>query len=166
MKDYLKSNSSRQIAVLLLFLGACYLVAWVGAQVSPGLGSTEWYDSIQKPSWNPPSWVFGPVWSLLYTLMGIAAWLVWKEVGFKNAKIAMVLFFTQLILNGLWSHIFFGMQQIGWALVEIIILLIAIVATTIAFFRKRSLAGWLMAPYILWVAFATFLTYTIWTLNV
>lgn len=167
MKDFQNRNPVRQIAALLLFLGVCYLVAWSGAQVSPGVGvgSSEWYNSLQKPSWNPPAWVFGPVWSLLYTMMGIAAWLVWKEAGFQNAKVAMALFFTQLILNGLWSWIFFGMQETGWAFIEIMVLLVAIIVTTITFYKKRSLAGWLMLPYILWVAFATFLNYAIWTLN-
>ncbi len=155
----------KQLAALILFIGICYLVAWSGAQVSPGIASAEWYDSIQKPDWNPPSRIFGPVWSVLYTLMGVAVWLVWRDYGFRNAKWAMSLFLIQLVLNGLWSQIFFGMQEIGWALVEIIVLLAAIVATTIIFFRKKALAGWLMAPYILWVVFATVLTYTLWILN-
>lgn len=148
-----------------MFVGLCYLVAWIGAQVSPGMASTEWYDTIKKPGWNPPAWIFGPVWTTLYTLMGIAVWLIWKDYGFRNAKTAISLFFIQLALNGLWSQIFFRMQEIGWALIEIIILLLVIAVTIVAFYRKKALAGWLMVPYILWVAFATFLTYTIWTLN-
>lgn len=165
LKDFEKSKKPKQLAVLILFIGICYLVAWAGAQVSPGIASAEWYESIQKPDWNPPAWVFGPVWTILYTLMGIAAWLIWRDFGFKNAKLAMSLFFLQLLLNGLWSHIFFGLQEIGWALAEMIFLLAAIIATTIAFFQKKPIAGWIMVPYILWVTFATFLTYTIWSLN-
>ena len=165
MNNFEKSEKLKQVTSLILFIGICYLVAWSGAQVSPGIASAEWYDSIQKPDWNPPSWIFGPVWTVLYTLMGIAAWLVWRDYAFRNARWAMALFFIQLVLNGLWSQIFFGMQEIGWALAEIILLLAAIIATTTIFFRKKALAGWLMIPYILWVAFATVLTYSLWVLN-
>ena len=98
-------------------------------------------------------------------MMGIAAWIVWKQFGFRNAGAALTLFFVQLVLNGLWSQIFFGMQQIGWAFAEIVVLLAAIIFTTMLFFKKSKLAGWLMAPYIVWVSFATVLNGAIWWLN-
>jgi len=159
------NNKIRLIGGLIFWLGICYITAWLGAQVSPGIASAEWYQSINKPSWNPPSWVFGPVWTVLYTMMGIAAWIVWKEYGFKKAGAALALFFIQLVLNGLWSQIFFGMQQIGWALFEIVVLLTAIILTTILFFKKSKTAGWMMVPYIAWVGFATVLNGAIWWLN-
>ena len=159
------NNKIRLIGGLIFWLGICYITAWLGAQVSPGIASAEWYQSINKPSWNPPSWVFGPVWTVLYTMMGIAAWIVWKEYGFKKAGAALALFFIQLVLNGLWSQIFFGMQQIGWALFEIVVLLTAIILTTILFFKKSKPAGWMMVPYIAWVGFATVLNGAIWWLN-
>ncbi|PWN08052.1 TspO/MBR family protein [Rhodohalobacter mucosus] len=150
---------------MILWIALCYMVAWTGAQVSPGMASPEWYDSLAKPAWNPPAWLFGPVWTLLYTLMGISAWLVWKDHGFKSAKTALSLFLVQLALNGLWSQIFFGMQETGWAFFEILILLTAIIATTWLFFEKNRLAGWLMTPYIAWVTFATALNGAIWMMN-
>ncbi|TVQ01622.1 MAG: tryptophan-rich sensory protein [Balneolaceae bacterium] len=152
-------------AGLLFWIALSYLTAWIGAQVSPGIAPGEWYESIAKPSWNPPGWLFGPVWTALYTMMGVAVWLVWKDYGFSGAKKAITLFLIQLILNGLWSQIFFGMQEIGWAFLEILILLFAIAITTILFFEKNKLAGWLMVPYLLWVSFASVLNGTLWWLN-
>ena len=158
-------SSPKKIAGLIAWLGLCYFTAWLGAQVSPGIASSVWYESLNKPDWNPPGWLFGPVWTTLYTMMGVAAWLIWKNYGFNHAKIALSLFFVQLFLNGLWSQIFFGMQEVGWAFAEIIVLLIAIVITTYFFFKKERAAGWLMVPYIAWVGFATVLTGTIWMMN-
>ena len=150
---------------MILWIGLCYMVAWIGAQVSPGMASPEWYETLAKPDWNPPAWLFGPVWTILYTLMGVSAWLVWKDHGFKGAKSALTLFLVQLALNGLWSQIFFGMQETGWAFLEIFFLLAAIIATTWLFFKKNRLAGWLMVPYIAWVSFATALNGAIWMMN-
>lgn len=161
-------NSSKllfRIGGLLFWVGLCYFTAWTGAQVSPGIAPADWYQALNKPSWNPPSWLFGPVWTTLYTLMGIAAWLIWKEFGFADAKKALSFFLVQLVLNGLWSQIFFGMQEPGWAFAEIILLLAAILVTTILFFRKNRAAGWLMVPYIAWVCFATVLNGAIWLMN-
>lgn len=155
----------KKIASFLFFIGICFFTAWLGAQVSPGIASGDWYESINKPQWNPPSWIFGPVWTLLYAMMGTAAWLVWKKAGFGGAKVALTLFFVQLFLNGLWSQIFFGQQELGWAFAEIIVLWMAIIATTLYFFKENNIAGWLMVPYILWVTFASWLNYTIWMLN-
>ena len=165
MNSALQRSTLQKIAGLIFWIGICYVTAWTGAQVSPGIAPAEWYESINKPDWNPPGWLFGPVWTLLYTLMGIAAWTIWKKFGFGKAKAALSMFFVQLFLNGLWSQLFFGAQEIGWAFFEIILLLAAIIVTTYLFYQKSVAAGWLMVPYILWVSFATVLNGTIWWMN-
>ena len=130
-----------------------------------GVGS--WYQTINRPSWNPPSWVFGPVWTLLYILMGIALYLVWKSESSPRMKqTAILLFSLQLLLNFCWSFIFFSLHEIGWALVEMIGLWMMILLTILVFARIHKTAAWLLVPYISWVSFATLLTYTIWQLNV
>jgi len=129
-------------------------------------GVESWYQTIQKPSWNPPNWIFGPVWTTLYVMMGIALYLVWKEdTSEELKKIAIALFAVQLTLNFFWSFIFFNQQQPGWALVEIIAMWIFILMTIFAFAQVNKTAAWLLVPYISWVSFATILNYTIWQLN-
>jgi tryptophan-rich sensory protein len=127
---------------------------------------STWYLTLEKPSWNPPSWLFGPVWTLLYILMGVAVWLVWRA-GFDTPGVrgALILFGVQLLFNLAWSFVFFGMRQVGWALVEIIATWVLILATLLAFYQLRPAAGWLLVPYQLWVTFATALNATIWWLN-
>lgn len=126
---------------------------------------TSWYLTINKPFWNPPSWIFGPVWTLLYVFMGIAAYLVWQQRDLPGAKLALSVYALQLVLNTLWSILFFGLKNPGLALVEIIFLLVSIIITTVLFWRITPLAGALMIPYLVWVSFATYLNYTIWQLN-
>ena len=129
-------------------------------------GVESWYQTINKPSWNPPGWIFGPVWTTLYVMMGIALFLVWKsDSSDVLKKTAIALFAIQLILNFFWSFIFFDQQQIGWALVEIIVMWFFILLTIFAFGNVSKLAAWLLVPYISWVSFATILNYTIWKLN-
>ena len=125
-----------------------------------------WYATLEKPSWNPPSYVFGPVWTTLYLMMAVAAWLVWKPAGLKPAASPLILFAGQIVLNVAWSWIFFGLHQPGWAFVEIVLLWLAIVATIVAFLRCSRTAGWLLVPYLAWVTFASVLNYAIWHLNV
>lgn len=125
-----------------------------------------WYQSIEKPNWQPPGWVFGPVWTLLYILMGIALFLVWNSRGEeKEKRTAFVFWGIQMVLNFLWSFIFFRMHEIGWALTEIIVLWISILLTIFSFARISRVAAWLLVPYISWVSFAALLTFTIWQLN-
>jgi translocator protein len=124
-----------------------------------------WYVNLVKPSFNPPSWVFGPVWTLLYALMGGALFLVWQKRTFSGARLAFIVFFVQLILNTLWSLIFFGLKNPGFAFFEIIFLWLAILATMILFYRVDPRTLWLLLPYLLWVSFASFLNYSIWRLN-
>ncbi|KQN33369.1 TspO protein [Pedobacter sp. Leaf41] len=150
------------------FLINIFITLGIGAL--GGLATSEsvktWYPTLNKPSFNPPNWLFAPVWTSLYILIGIAAYLVW----IKRDKIAhfprvLAIYFIQLILNLCWSFIFFSLHEIGFALFEIIILLIVIVANAIAFYKIDKWAGYLFIPYILWVSFASFLTYSIFMLN-
>ena len=124
-----------------------------------------WYSTLAKPVWNPPGWVFGPVWILLYTLMGIAAFLVWRQRDVPGSKLALSVYGVHLALNALWSIVFFGLKNPGLALAEILVLLAFILATTVLFRRINNWAGALLVPYIAWVTFATFLNFTIWQLN-
>ncbi len=134
-----------------------------GFFTTTGVGS--WYQTINKPTWNPPGWIFGPVWTTLYILMGIAFYLVWRSPESKAKRTAMVLFSIQLILNFFWSFIFFDQQQIGMALAEIMALWVFILLSIFAFAKVNKTAAWLLVPYISWVSFATMLTYAIWRLN-
>lgn len=125
-----------------------------------------WYATLAKPALNPPAWVFGPVWTTLYALMGIAAFLVWRKgLEHRDVKIALGIFAVQLVLNTLWSVIFFGLHSPGGALVEIVFLWLAILATIISFARISKPAAWLLIPYVAWVGFAAYLNFTIWMLN-
>lgn len=130
----------------------------------PAIGT--WYATLARPELAPPNWIFAPVWTTLYLLMGIAAFLVWqKGLDRKEVKVALAIFGVQLVLNTLWSIIFFGLQSPGWAFVEIVFLWTAIVATIIAFAKVSKPAAWLLAPYILWVSFAGYLNFMIFWLN-
>ena len=156
MSNILKLIVSISIPLLIGFTSGFFTITGVGS----------WYQTIQKPSWNPPGWVFGPVWTTLYVMMGIALFLIWKSSANKDVKqTAILLFSIQLILNFFWSFIFFNQQQPGWALVEIIILWSAILITIFSFSKINNTASWLLVPYISWVSFATILNYTIWKLN-
>ena len=149
---------------LLLFISVCLAAGGLGAiATTPEING--WYRTIAKPAWNPPDWVFGPVWTTLFVMMGLAAWLVWKPSGFRAAYLPLTLFASQLALNIAWSWIFFGMHQIGWAFVEIVTLWVTILATNIAFFRRSKGAGFLLVPYLAWVTFASVLNFTVWRMN-
>lgn len=125
-----------------------------------------WYAGLIQPTFAPPNWVFGPVWTLLYLFMGIAAWLIWKRgLGDSGIKRALIIFDVQLVLNALWAVIFFGLHSPGSAFIEIILLWLAILATIFLFYKISKLAMWLLVPYILWVSFAAYLNYQIWMLN-
>lgn len=129
-------------------------------------GVASWYPTLAKPSFNPPAWVFGPTWTVLYILMGVALFLVWRQgLDTQGVRLALIAFGVQLMLNALWSIIFFRMQSPGWAFAEIILLWIAIIATLWAFWRVMPAAGWLLVPYLAWVSFAGVLNGSIWILN-
>lgn len=141
------------------------LAGFVGSIfTAPAIGG--WYATIQKPLFNPPNWVFAPVWTTLFLLMGIALYLVWdKGLERKEVKLAVSVFGVQLSLNIMWSFLFFGLQSPFLAFIEIVLLWIAILATTILFYRVSKKPGLLLVPYLLWVSFAVLLNYSIWMLN-
>jgi benzodiazapine receptor len=151
----------RQFLALGGFLAASFAAAAFGSRFLPG----EWYAALAKPAWNPPNWIFGPVWTLLYTMMGVAAWRVWRKAGFRRAPVAMGVFALQLILNAAWSWLFFGLHRMDLAFAEILVLWAAILATAVSFHRHDRLAAWLLAPYLAWVSFAAVLNFTLWRLN-
>ncbi len=149
---------------LVAFLVVCFAAAGIGGAVTTPKIST-WYATLAKPSWNPPNWIFGPVWTTLYICMAVAAWLVWRQEGFTGAKFPLILFAVQLVLNVLWSCIFFGLEKPGFAFVEVLVLWTAIAATTILFWQRSMVAGTLFVPYLAWVSFASILNFMIWKLN-
>lgn len=134
-----------------------------GLFTAPEIGG--WYATLQKPSFQPPNWLFGPVWSLLYTLMGISLYMVWKQPSSDRRNKALTIFIIQFVLNFSWSIIFFNQHQVGWALVEIVVMWVCILLTIIRFYQIKPAAAWLLVPYILWVSFATALNAAIWKLN-
>ena len=135
-----------------------------GFATARGVGT--WYPTLVKPSFNPPAWVFGPTWTLLYITMGVAAFLVWRQgLDTRGVRLALTVFVVQLALNGLWSILFFGLRAPGLALIEILVLWLGILATTVLFWRVVPAAGWLMLPYLGWVSFAAVLNAAIWNLN-
>jgi benzodiazapine receptor len=154
---------SKQIIGLALWLLITFIAAAVGSVASVDAGS--FYTQLTRPNWAPPPAVFAPVWALLYVLMGIAAWLVWRVAGIRAARGALVLFLMQLALNALWSWLFFGWHRGALSFAEVLLLWVIIVATVITFWRIHALAGVLLVPYLLWVSFASALNYVVWQLN-
>ena len=140
-------------------MAAAVIGGWASAN-APGF-----YAELKQPSWAPPPSVFGPVWAVLYLLMAVAAWLVWREHREKNTRQALSVYLIQLALNALWTWVFFAWRQGGWALVEIVVLWLLILLTLIAFYRVRPIAGYLLLPYLAWVSFAAVLTAALWHLN-
>lgn len=146
---------------LVIFAALSFGAAAVGT--IPTVSSLRtWYPNLRKPVWNPPNAIFGPVWTVLYLLMAVAAWVAWRRSGIS---IWIVIFIIQLVLNAAWTLLFFGLRQLGLAAVEIAILWTAIAATTVGFYSLSPLAGLLLVPYLAWVTFAGFLNIAIWRLN-
>jgi tryptophan-rich sensory protein len=155
-------SKSSNVAGLIAWVALSFAAAATGAWIGPG----EWYAGLNKPSWNPPGWLFGPVWTTLYTLMGIAAWRVWSRRGWRAPGRPLAWFLVQLALNAAWTPLFFGLKNPGVALVCIVMMVVAIAATIRAFFKSgESLAAMLLAPYLAWTSFATFLNFTLWRMN-
>jgi tryptophan-rich sensory protein len=140
-----------------------FATAGVGAVASMDAGT--FYATLTRPPWAPPAWLFGPVWSALYALMAISAWLVWRHRGFAGARAALVLYIVQLAANALWSWLFFAWHRGGLAFAEVLVLWCLIVATIVAFRRVSALAGALLYPYLAWTTFASALTFAVWRLN-
>lgn len=158
------SARSRDLLGLVAFIILCLAVSAGGGAIT-ATSVDNWYQALEKPPFNPPDWLFAPVWTALYIMMGIAAWRIWRHRSFEVTRRALTVFGMQLGLNLAWSFLFFGLQRIDLALIEIIILLIAIVTNTIMFWRIDSFAGLLFVPYAVWVTYATLLNASLWLLN-
>ncbi|MBE98610.1 TspO/MBR family protein [Flavobacterium coralii] len=155
-----------RILKILIMVVTCVAVGYLSGEVTRE-GVTTWYPTLEKPVFNPPNWVFAPVWTILYILMGVAAGLVWQRTDEQKetVKKGLTFFGIQLVLNALWSYLFFGLNNPMLALIEIILLLLMIYETYIQFKKVNTLAAWLLMPYLAWVAFATVLNASIWWLN-
>ena len=158
------TTRTRDTVGFSVFLALCLAVSAIGGVATASSVGT-WYRTLAKPPFNPPDWVFAPVWMALFFMMAIAGWRVWRRDGLRKARLALTLFALQLALNLAWSIVFFGLRSIGAALVEIVVLLLAILATTAVFWRHDRVAGMLFIPYAGWVAFATVLNAALWQLN-
>ena len=156
-------SRQKQIAGLIGWLALCFAVSAIGAFAS--VQASSFYFQLAQPPWAPPGWLFGPVWTTLYTLMGIAAWLVWRSGGFQHNRPALILFLVQLAANAVWSWLFFAFHLGGWAFADIVLLWGLISGTLYYFWRAHRLAGALLIPYVLWVSFAAALNYAVWQLN-
>jgi len=154
----------KNLLILALCIALPLAIGGLSGYLTVG-GLAEWYVNLNKPSFNPPGWIFGPVWTLLYALMGISLYLILKSESEHLKTTAYALFGVQLMLNFWWSFIFFNARQLGWALVEILVLWAAILAMILVFYRISKPAALLQIPYLLWVSFATVLNATLWWMN-
>ena len=148
---------------LLAWIFGTSLAAIGGAVTAKAAG--EFYGMLQKPSWAPPGWLFGPAWTVLYILMGVAAWRVWRDAGFSGAKVELAFYAVQLVLNMAWSYFFFVRRTGLGATVEVVCLWVSILVTLMLFWRRDTVAGVLFVPYLTWVTFATALTVAVWRRN-
>jgi translocator protein len=151
----------------LVLVGWILLLVGLGTAVGVLFGPSQWYATLLKPTWNPPSWLFGPVWTALYVSMAVALWLMRREpdTDAPTRQRALAMFAIQFLLNLAWTPLFFGLHSPGLAFVEICLLWMALLSTTLVFGRIRALAGYLLLPYLLWVSFALVLNGTIWLMN-
>ena len=154
----------RQVLGFVAFLVVVFVAAGVGG-VASAAGVRDWYPSLAKPAWTPPAWVFGPAWTALYLCMATAGFLAWRKGGWAGARPALALFALQLVLNAAWSWVFFGLRRPGLALAEIVVLWVAVLATTAALLRVTRPAAWLFVPYLLWITYAAALNFAIWRMN-
>lgn len=153
----------KQFIGLIGWLAVCYATSAIGAIAS--IGARDFYAALAQPAWAPPGWLFGPVWTTLYTLMAISAWLIWRDDGLQKNKTALLLFLAQLAINAVWSWLFFAWGLGGLAFLDILVL-VGLVATVMAKFAKANLiAGILLLPYLLWILFAALLNFSLWQNN-
>lgn len=155
------ASASRSLLALIGFIAITFAAPAIGAIWPPG----EWFQSLAKPSWNPPSWLFGPVWTVLYLFMAVAAWRVWDRGGYAKQRGPLTLYFIQLALNAAWTPVFFGAHQLLTAFILITVMWVAILLTFLSFRRVDGVAGKLFVPYLAWVTFATVLNGVIWRMN-
>lgn len=156
-------SKQKDVLGLIGWLVISFAASAVGAVAS--VQASSFYSQLAQPTWAPPSWVFGPVWTALYAMMAVAAWLVWRSGGFSTNRTALSFFFAQLALNALWSWLFFAWHLGALAFAEILLLWVLILTTIVYFWRVRPLAGALLIPYLLWVSFASVLNFSVWQLN-
>lgn len=155
------ASKKNEYSALAFFIMLCFAVAATGGLFPPD----DWYASLTRPRYAPPNWVFGPVWTMLYLMMAVSGWMVWKSTERRSKRTALVAFGTQLILNAVWSAIFFGLHKPGWALVEICFLWLAILCTIVLSRPHSKTAAILLMPYLAWVNFAAVLNFGFWSLN-
>lgn len=141
----------------------CYAVAGLGAMAS--IQAASLYALLQRPAWAPPGWLFGPVWTVLYGMMAVSVWLMWRRGSWAGTRPALGLFVLQLMLNGLWSWLFFAWQLGAWAFADIVALWLVLVGMIAVFAKRQALAAWLLVPYLAWVSFAAALNFSVWQLN-
>ncbi len=146
---------------LLGFIAACFLAAMTGAFFRPG----DWYERLKKPSWRPPNRLFGPVWTVLYVMIAVSGWLVWREAGFAGAALPQSVYGLQLILNAAWTPLFFGLHRPDLGFVDIALVWLSVVATIVLFVPIHVGAALLLMPYLAWVTFAAALNFAVWRLN-
>ena len=158
-------ESKKNIIWLFFFISLCLILGNGLGGYFTFLSVETWYQTLNKPSFNPPDWVFGPVWTTLYILMGISIWLVWKNEDSKTRTIAIKIFWFQLAFNVFWTYLFFGIKKIGLSFIEILFLSCLILINIIYFFKINKTASYLLIPYLVWVLYASLLTYNIWMLN-
>ena len=159
------ANNSKVAAVssFVLWFAACFVVAAIGAAAS--LQAGVFYAELVRPGWAPPASLFGPVWTLLYAMMAFSAWMIWQRREIGLARVALVVFVVQLVLNALWSWLFFGWRLGALSFADIVVLWVLIAVTLVLFYRIRPVAGLLLVPYLAWVSFASVLNFSIWQLN-
>jgi tryptophan-rich sensory protein len=165
MADERHDGKLRDRLAAIAFVVVCFAAGGVGQLLSGGEPG-EWYAALQKPAFNPPSWVFGPVWTVLYLLMGLAAWRIWLKRGTAGVALALSVFALQLILNAAWTGLFFGLRNPALAFGELLVLYVGILLTIWFFSRVSKPAAWMLIPYLAWVSFATILNLAVWRLNV
>ena len=166
MQSTTKNENRRTINPLVGFIGwlaICFVAAAVGGIASANAG--DFYKLLVRPTWAPPGWMFAPVWTMLYAMMAVSAWIVWQQKGWHEGRTALSLFLVQLAANALWTWIYFAWHLGAAAFVEIVLLWLLIMATVVVFWRINKLAGALLLPYLLWVSFASALSYATWQLN-
>lgn len=158
-----KGSSSKivDISGLIGWLLLSAVIAWFGSQFA----ADNWYLELNKPGWTPPGWIFGPVWTILYILMAVAAWLIWRNDRKITGKLSLKIYLIKMVCNGLWSYLFFGLHQIGLAFLDIIVLLVLLIWVIILFYKEKKSAGIILIPYLIWVSFASVLNLSIWLLN-
>jgi translocator protein len=149
------------LLVLGVFVIACFLAALTGAVFPPG----EWFERLSKPSWQPPKFLFAPVWTILYLMIAVSGWLVWREVGFAGAALPLAVYALQIVLNAAWTPLFFGMHRPDLGFVDIVLLWVSIAATILLFYPLHPVAALMLLPYLAWVSFAAALNFAVWRLN-